>query len=255
MRMNIALLISCNILLAAFSIERKAQGYEIPMGAKIIETTPLISNLHPNRALMLWMLNPTENPDGYEADDPYTCPDETRGSCYSGATRVSLLNTKDKRIINTVQVKDVHVEGKDTFDIPYKIRKGYYYYVKEAKEGMEEKPIIMLLKDYNGDGKALEFALFDAPFCMGLQTTLIGYSESQDRVIQYPIMLKAHHDGKQTLEISQWLDYLFSEKPIAPGHWKYEVDYRGRGGWLERYDIRYNARTERFEGTIVTEER
>jgi hypothetical protein len=38
------------------------------------------------------------------------------------------------------------------------------------------KPKIMLLKDYNGDGEALEFALFDAWTCSDLVTTLIGYS-------------------------------------------------------------------------------
>lgn len=247
-------LILCGILLVIFSVDGKAQKGKLPAGAKIIEMSSM-AKVRPHRALLLWMLHPTKHPSGYDANESYTCPDDTRGSHYSGPTRVSLLNTRTNRIINTVQVKDAHFAGKDTFDIPYKIRKGLYYYVREAKEGVEEKPVILLLKDYNGDGKALEFALFDAPFCMGLETALIGYSEAQDRVMQYQIALKATHGGKQTIEISQWLDYLFSEKPIAPGHWKYDVDYRGRGGWLEQYDIHYNARTERFEGTLVTEER
>ena len=52
-----------------------------------------------------------------------------------------------------------------------------------VREGVEARPTILWLKDYNGDGKAFEFALFEAEACMGLQTTLIGYSEKQDRVI------------------------------------------------------------------------
>jgi hypothetical protein len=43
----------------------------------------------------------------------------------------------------------------------------------------------MCLRDHNGDGDALEFALFDAPACMGLETTLVGYSRARDKVIQY----------------------------------------------------------------------
>ena len=59
-----------------------------------------------------------------------------------------------------------------------------------AKEA-EGKPTIMWLKDYNGDGTAWEFALFNAEACMGLATTLIGYSERQDKVIQYQTQLRA----------------------------------------------------------------
>jgi hypothetical protein len=104
------------------------------------------------------------------------------------------------------------------------------------------------LKDYNGDGKALEFALFDAEACMGLDTTLIGSSERQDKVIQYPIRLKEGSD-KSSVHESHWCDYLFSKEPKPAGHWKYEIDYRGRGGALEKYEIRYDPKSEQFEGT------
>ena len=79
--------------------------------------------------------------------------------------------------------------AEDSFDIPYHIQKGFYYHVEGVPKGKEGKPTIMWLKDYNGDGHAWEFALFDAIACMGLPTTLIGYSEAQDRVIQYPVDL------------------------------------------------------------------
>jgi hypothetical protein len=51
-----------------------------------------------------------------------------------------------------------------------------YYHVEGVSKDREGKPAIMRMRDYNGDGKALEFALFDALACMGLETTLIGYS-------------------------------------------------------------------------------
>src|SRR6266545_4643494 len=123
------------------------------------------------------------------------CPDETRGSCYSGPTRVSLINTTTRTVINTIEIKDGHFEalggpeGKaDSFAIPYAIRKGYYYHV--------------------GD------------------------------------------EGHRTESLS-WCDYLFSEKPISPGHWKYEIDYRGRGGPLDKYEIRYDTQHEMFVGKLV----
>jgi len=246
--------------------------FELPSGAVIIEEQSLESENHPDRALILWMVNPTNNPSDAQKDpeEPYTCPDVTRGSCYSGPTRVSLLNTTTRTIINTIEIKNEHFEDAegledeaDSFDVPYSIRKGYYYHVEgDAQEGMEkgEGPVlegeeikahVMWLKDYNGDGKALEFALFDAAACMGLQTTLIGYSEWQDRVIQYPVYLVVESDDGHSTKLLRWCDYLFSEKPISPGYWKYEIDYRGRGGSLDKYEIRYDAQNEMFEGKYV----
>jgi hypothetical protein len=49
-----------------------------------------------------------------------------------------------------------------------------------------------------------------------------------------------------------WVDYLFTKKPVQPGHWKYEIDYRGRAGQLEKWDIRYNAAREQFEGSFTS---
>jgi len=195
------------------------------------------------------VLKPKRNPRD-SPDEPYTCPDETRGSYYSGATRVSLVDMPARRIINTIRVRQEYAEGADEFDIPYQIRSGSYYHVEGVPEGREGKPTVMWLRDYNGDGKALEFALFDALACMGLQTTLIGYSERQDKVIQYPIRVVVKEKGRRSVEVRRWTDYLFSEKPKGAGYWRYEIDYRGRGGLLDKYEIRYNRRAERFEGTV-----
>jgi hypothetical protein len=143
-------------------------------------------------------------------------------------------------------------EPNDEFDLPYALRKGYYYEVpKSTSSTLEVKPTIMLLKDYNGDGNALEFALFDAEACMGLATTLIGYSEQQDRVIQYPTELLVIEKGKRSNTTNLWPDYLMRKAPVRPGYWKYEIDYRGRGGTLDQWEVRYNAKKERFEGTLT----
>ena len=219
----------------------------IPKSAVVVETRKIPG--HPQRMIAIWMLNPKKNPTGYATDDVYSCPDQSRGSHYSGPTRVALVDFTAMKVINTVKVG---TEDEDSFDLPYAIRRGNYYPVTaRVPNGVEAKPTIVALKDYNGDGKPLEFALFDAEACMGLGTTLIGYSEKQDRVIQYPVKLDVNEGGKHTERISPWADYLFSKKPVRPGYWKYEIDYRGRAGSLDKYEVRYNAAREEFEGTLT----
>jgi hypothetical protein len=109
----------------------------------------------------------------------------------------------------------------------------------------------MRLRDYNGDGRAQEFALFDALACMGLATTLIGYSESKDMVIQYPVNVEVIEGAKRSRKTTYWPDYLFSRRPQRPGYWKYEIDYRGRAGTLDKWEIRYNRQREAFEGSVT----
>ena len=222
----------------------------LPKGSTIVETRALPSTAHANRSLVLWMINSKRNPRD-PLDEVYSCPEYTRGSHYSGATRVSLIDSAAGKIINTVKISADQSE-EDSFDLPYAIRKGYYYRVPaRVKTGFEAKPNLIWLRDYNGDGKPLEFALFDAQACMGLQTTLIGYSAKQDRVIQYSINLEVFEGTKRSSTVTPWADYLFSSKPVRPGYWQYEIDYRGRGGSLDKWEVRYNAAKEQFEGKLT----
>lgn len=224
----------------------------LPAGAVVLETRKIPSLKHGGRELVLWMLSPKKNPTGYEPDEIYTCPDQTRGSYYSGPTRVSLVDSATGRIINTVKIVEEFAEGGDSLDVPYAIRRGYYYRVETGlQRGVEAKPTILWLRDYNGDGKALEFALFNAEACMGLGTTLIGYSEKQDRVSQYPVSLEVIEGSKRSNRVSPWADYLFNKKPLRPGYWKYEIDYTGRGGSLDKWEVRYNPAKEQFEGKLI----
>lgn len=241
------LLLAC-VLLSTTPTFATATGeqYEFADGALIIET----QSVAPNRALVLWMVGPAKHPRE-TPDEPYTCPEYTRGNYYSGATRVSLVDPQTRRVINTVKIAPEPGEGADEFDIPYSIRSDHYYRVENVPKETEGKPAIMWLRDYNGDGKAWEFALFDAQACMGLATTLIGYSERQDKVIQYQTQLVVTDSkGKRSTTTQSWTDYLFSKKPTSPGSWKFEIDYRGRGGSLDKYEIHYDKQAERFEGKL-----
>jgi hypothetical protein len=245
MKIRLFLTCACLVTSSAFGTS-PVVDYELGDGATIVETQPVT----PNRSLILWMVRPTKHPRDTPAD-PYTCPEYTRGNYYSGATRVSLVDPKTHRVINTVSISPEPGEGADEFDIPYRIRPDHYYRVEGARGKTEGKPTVMWLKDYNGDGKAWEFALFDAQACMGLGTTLIGYSERQDKVIQYQTHFVVNDGGKSSSTTESWTDYLFSKKPTSPGSWKYEIDYRGRGGSLDKYEVRYDKQAERFEGSLV----
>jgi hypothetical protein len=242
------LLLACVCLSTAATLAASSdEKYDLPEGALVIETQPVA----PNRSLILWMVRPTQHPREMP-NDHYACPEYTRGSYYRGATRVSLVDSQTHKVINTVKISSEPGEEADEFDIPYSIRSDYYYRVEGVPKETEGKPAIMWLKDYNGDGKAWEFALFDAQACMGLATTLIGYSERQDKVIQYQThLVVSDSKGKRSTTTQSWTDYLFSKKPASPGSWKYEIDYRGRGGSLDKYEIRYDKQAERFEGKLA----
>jgi hypothetical protein len=221
--------------------------YDLPPGAVLVESRAVRTRRGERRLLLLWVLSPTRH--RRDPAEAYTCPEETRGSHYSGPTRVSLADGRTGRILNTVEVRDAH-GGEDSFDLPFRIRAGGYYHVPGRRAGREGRPAIMHLKDYNGDGRALEFALYDAWACMGLETALIGYSERRDRVVQYPVHLTIR-GGRERESVSPWADYLFARRPASPGRWRYQIDYRGRGGSLDSYEVSYDRRGERFVGSLT----
>lgn len=238
-----ARMLSGILILSSSMIAQETES--IPRNATILETRSLSAK----RKLILWMPDPKKNPYE-EADDIYSCFDQTRGSYYTGEVRVTLIDPQKNKTINTLKVKgDDRYEGYDTIDIPYLIRSGYYYKVPNRSSKIERKPQIMSLKDFNGDGRAQEFVLFNKEACVGLGTTLIGYSERRDRVIQYPIAIKAP-EGSRT---QFWLDYLFSKKAIRHGYWNYRVDYRGRNGTLDKYVVQYDKSRERFTASVSSQ--
>jgi hypothetical protein len=247
--MKITLFGLCFLVLLGSAALSRMDNYGLPAGGQIIEVQPIQSIKHPHRALMLWMLNPLKVPRD-NPDDIYTCPEYTRGSHYSGPTRVSLVDPQTKTIINTIKI--LNFEGDDIFDIPYRIESGRYYHVPGVPKGKEGKPTVMWLRDYNGDGHAWEFALFDAIACMGLPTALIGYREAQDRVIQYPVTLTVISGNQKSTTTALWVDYLFSRRPEQPGFWQYAIDYRGRAGTLDAYEVRYRPEEEKFYGQLIS---
>src|SRR5438128_12449357 len=95
----------------------------IPKTATILETQTLSAK----RKLVLWMPDPAKHPNDIKSSDIYTCPDQTRGSYYTGEVRVTLINSLTDKPVNTLRVKGSGEGGSDTIDIPYLISGGYYY--------------------------------------------------------------------------------------------------------------------------------
>jgi hypothetical protein len=187
----------------------------------------------------------------------------TLGSYYSGPTRISLLDTSAKRVINTISLRSSYDE--DSFDVPYRILPDYYYAVPGCKHGQEGKPKLLALRDFNGDGLPLEIGFFEAEACGAVMTALIGYSPRQDRVIQYQVELRTTTQkeikgrgfvivGAATTETMSWADALFAQKPSSPGHWSYKIDYTGRAGTIDEYRVHYDTAREKFFGDLTRTE-
>jgi len=181
-------------------------------------------------------------------DHVYTCPDQTRGQFYRGRTWLSLLDGSTGHAINTIPIRSDWT-NEETFDIPYRIARYYYAVDDPVDEHGEGQPRILVLKDYNGDGDALEFTLFEADSCTLVKTGLFGYSKSKDSVIQYPIHLVQREGTAVTIRDSPWLDHFMLRKPISPGVWRWQYQYHVGG--LTHFDIRYDPVREAFEGQVT----
>lgn len=233
----------------------------LPDGAVVVERRAIPASVRADRELVLWVLKPTKSNRGPNIEDnPYVCPERTRGHHYTGPTRISLVDTRTSAIINTISI---HPYEQDTFDLPFLIRadQGLYRVPGVAPEA-EGKPVLLDLRDINGDGLALETAFYDAQGCMGLMTAALGYSLRQDRVIQYQTRLDVrsqdYEEGRglvgpirRKVLREDWVQYLFDWKPKAPGYWKYQVDFSGRGGSKLDYEIRYDPSGELFRGILL----
>jgi hypothetical protein len=152
------------------------------------------------------------------------------------------VDTQSGRVLNTVPVK---LGGIDELDIPFLIRSGYYYDVPGPLQGGVGKPHLLALRDFNGDGNALEFVFYFMESCAGPQTMVLGYSQRQDRVILYKFLLRDQSSGKEEAEV--WMLRFTFQKPVSPMHWHYEDSYNS--GRSIKYDFRYVPARERFEGT------
>jgi hypothetical protein len=219
----------------------------LPENAQIIEEKNIDDKIISNRKIVIWMMNQQKNP---KTNDVYTCPEITRGSYYTGLVKVSLVDLSNMKIINTVEIASPY-SSINEFDVPYQIKDDAGpYFVRETAEGREGVPVIIKLKDYNHDGRELEFAFFDSFSCISPSMAIIGYSEKQDKVIQYDFNLREKSNDKITSKSNKWIAKIFLTKINNFGYWEAESNTCGRGGAIEKSKISFNKEKEIFEGEI-----
>ncbi len=197
------------------------------------------------------MDRPTTSPCEPDENEPYapSCPAETRGCSLKGPTRISLIDTKAHHVLNTIIVLDP-LDGQDSLEIPYVVRRGGPYFVPGRKE--YGKPIVLRLRDFNGDGRAYEFALFDALNCSDLFVAVFGYSLKQDRIINYVFRLRDVEEAGTSFDDCDWIEGFAWQKPLPPVrqyHWNWSVVHPP--GVEEEYEVTYRPDLEVFEGTVA----
>ncbi|TND09021.1 MAG: hypothetical protein FD123_1875 [Bacteroidetes bacterium] len=251
--------------------------YAFPEEARIVERCDLTSYV-PDRAVVLWLKNPKVCAF---PDEQYSCPTATSGNgFFQGLSYLSLLDTRGKRIINTVPLTfDDYTEADEKNRaycdveplnaIPFSIgnaEKGFEspayvpYHVSGGTRYEEGLAVLLFPDDYNGDGKKMEFAFYRQTSCASCRSTVFGYSIMQDRLLHYSVYLKNIETRIVSDSILQdvfyfeelrWIGPVFRQ-PMTNGHTREEADFRGRGGDYVITDVWFNSTLERFEGVRDT---
>jgi hypothetical protein len=87
---------------------------------------------------------------------------------------------------------------------------------------------------------------------MGMRSALVGYSLKQDKLIRYPVVSRfISEHGKVQHDTAYDADYLFLHKLNAHDSTRYQIDYRGRMGTLDKHSYIYVPEKELFEGRII----
>ncbi|HYG16537.1 MAG TPA: hypothetical protein VEC12_12350 [Bacteroidia bacterium] len=214
-----------------------------------------------NRAFIIWLESARV---AFNSDEIYTCPQATTGSGYfKGSTRISLIDIENGKIINTIPVLLNYMENTldDCFEIPFCIASPKYrfeigglkYHANGGDSIKDGRAEILFLDDYNGDGKKIEFALYNQMGCVSCATTLFGYDYKNDVLVNYPVILEEHDlDSAEAPVIttqSLWVGQMFTFKS-KKGIYDFTMDYRGRGGALCNYFVKFNPEKNLFEGKL-----
>jgi hypothetical protein len=198
-------------------VDWDALGKLLPVGYQILEQVSI--PVQKPRIVLLWMLNPeTRTSDGYGSCDELMLFGGSQGKSLVGRTRISLVDTSTLRLVNTLELHSAWGD-EDSFEIPILAsRDGIYHNVTETDKSGLGRPTILNLSDYTGEGIRAQFPLFQYAACGDSGGTIVGYSQTHDQVIQYPIV--THVAGGKEAE-RLWTSNVFSRPPVQPGHWRF----------------------------------
>ncbi len=191
----------------------------LPKGARIMETVDLAKSTGRSRILVLWMKNPTRRNMGEE----YYGTAVHGYYAWEGPTRLSLVDAARRSVINTVKILgrgSTGDETEDSFTLPALSHAAdSYYKVPHPDADGKGVPEILYLRNLTGNGLASEFVLFEYDACGLVTTSVLGYQQTSDHVVQYPIETR-DREGKVE-STSFWAQQVFSVQPIRPGYWQF----------------------------------
>ena len=212
----------------------------LPPDARIIETADLAASAHRSRVLVLWMSNPKR----VVRKGVMTGPDFVFGDYWLGSAYLSLVDSRETKLINTVNIKPYfRTSDRGDFRIPFMVS-NYYYHVPRPNSKNEGTPQILFLHDFTGEGVAGQFVLFDYFHTGdGNPTSVYGYSPKLDRAVAYQV---ERTEGSHRPELVSWVPQVFSTKPTRPGHWKFTWE-AGHGDefWIHE-DVSFDMDRQRF---------
>ena len=196
----------------------------LPAGAEIIETADLSAIARKPRLMVLWMLRPKRNLDGriYANNQGGSCSDVIHGDFgkfWEGPTRLSLFDSEEMRLINTLKIPEGCPgckEGRDTLTIPLCVLNPNSR-VRNPGSDRAGKPNLDL-RDITGEGLNAEFTLLVFEAYGIASTAVFGYEPNSDLVVQYPIEIL--HSSKRPLT-TLWTEQVFATEPVRPGFWKF----------------------------------
>jgi len=179
-----------------------------------------------------------------------SCQDSVYGDHWLGPARLSLIDHRSKAAINTIEIRGHHWVDRvpqDEFAIPFHLEMSclarMYYRAPGWGTGGRGAPRIMTLRDLTGEGIAGQFVLHEYINCGSSFTSVLGYSESADRAVQYSV---ASSDGVGAPQVMTWVPYSFGVAPLRPGYWKFthEPGY-GADSWIDQ-EIIFNKPSQVF---------
>lgn len=252
--------------------KRKYRAVPLPENAGILETKTFATG-RGRRSLLAWMPDPQISVDCSSTNE-YDCSTVATGKGYfTGDLHFSLLD-EELRLVNTVAVHSEYYswQRNDTvfyemtgksLSYPFSVANpkkqwhpgGLYYFVRGGTKTTDGSAEVLHLVDFNADGKAHEFFLFDKMGCAATSSTLIGYDEATDRLKWYEWdlqVLASGSRGQDTLHREQtaWMDHVLEFRFDKQGRLRFEMDYRGRSGPYLRYELRYDRERDAYGGFL-----
>lgn len=231
---QLGVLLALPLLFGAAFADGPAIAPALPAGAQIIETKDISAIAGKNRLLVLWLSDATKVLDTSEY-----CGTFVYGDHWKGTGGLSVVDPQTRKAISSI--------GMGTVRLPFHVEDTYYH-VAHPDKAHKGKPEILHLSDLTGEGRALQFTVFDYEACGIASARVFGYRPATDQVVQYEIEVVEGKSHQREFSVNN----IFSHRPIRPGYW----DFRwkpGHGSDDTYHEIvRFDAKRQVFVNRHIT---